>query len=186
VLALAAARNNDRVGTLFFTDRIERVIPARKGRRHVLRILSELLSFEPTGTGTDLAGVLEQLEPGLRRRSGLFIVSDFMATRYEAVLSRLSRKHDVVAIQLVDPRERDLPDAGLMTLRDPESGAWRYVDTGSAELRERFSRRMADFDRALERVIRERGADLVRLDTDKPYAEPLLAFFRRRERMLWR
>jgi len=186
VLALAAARNNDRVGTLFFTDRIERVIPARKGRRHVLRILSELLSFEPTGTGTDLAGVLEQLEPGLRRRSVLFIVSDFMATRYEAVLSRLSRKHDVVAIQLVDPRERDLPDAGLMTLRDPESGAWRYVDTGSAELRERFSRRMADFDRALERVIRERGADLVRLDTDKPYAEPLLAFFRRRERMLWR
>ena len=186
VLALAAARNNDRVGTLFFTDRIERVIPARKGRRHVLRILSELLSFAPAGTGTGLAAALEQLEPALRRRSVLFIVSDFMATGYEATLSRLSRKHDVIAIQLIDPRERDLPNAGLVTLRDPESGAWRYVDTGGPELRERFRRRAADFDLALERAVRERGADLVRLETDKPYAEPLLAFFRRRERMLWR
>jgi uncharacterized protein (DUF58 family) len=186
VLALAAARNNDRLGTLFFTDRVERVIPARKGRRHVLRILSELLSFQPGGTGTDLAAALEQLEPTLRRRSVLFIVSDFMAAGYEAILSRLSRKHDVVAIQLVDPRERRLPNAGLMALRDPESGAWRYLDTGSAELRRRFQHRMAEFDRDLERTVRERGADLVRLDTDQPYAEPLLAFFRRRERMLWR
>jgi uncharacterized protein (DUF58 family) len=186
VLALAAARNNDRVGTLFFTDRIEQVIPARKGRRHVLRILSELLSFQPAGTGTDLGGALEHLEAVLRRRSVLFIVSDFLTSGYEAALSRLARKHDVVGIQLVDPRERELPDAGLIALHDPESGVWGYVDTGDAALRDRFRHRMLAFDRGLERTVRERGADLVRLETDQPYAEALLAFFRRRERMQWR
>ena len=92
----------------------------------------------------------------------------------------------MVGIQLVDPRERELPDAGLMALHDPESGAWGYVDTGDTALRDRFRHRMVEFDRQLERTIRERGADLVRLDTDQPYAEALLAFFRRRERMQWR
>ncbi len=186
VLALAAARNNDRVGALFFTDRIEQVIPARKGRRHVLRILSELLSFVPAGAGTDLAAALEHLEAVHRRRSVLFIVSDFLARGYEAALSRLARRHDVVAIQLVDPRERELPDAGLIALHDPESGAWGCIDTGDAAVRERFRHRTVEFDRDLERGVRERGADLVRLETDRPYAEALLAFFRRRERMQWR
>ena len=186
VLALAAARNNDRVGTLFFTDRIERVIPARKGRRHALRIISELLSFEPVGSGTDLCSALEYLESVLRRRSVLFIVSDFMASGYQSALGRLARKHDVIAVQVVDARERELPEGGLVTLRDPESGAWRYVDTGSEPLRNEFRGRMAGLDLQLERALQERGADLVRLETAQPYAEPLLAFFRRRERMLWR
>jgi len=186
VLALAAARNNDRVGTLFFTDRVERMIPARKGRRHTLRIISELLSFEPAGSGTALGLALEYLESVLRRRSVLFVVSDFMATGYQSALGRLARKHDVIAVQLTDPRERELPDAGLVTLRDPESGDWRYIDTRTEAVRSEFRRRMAGFDGDLERGLRERGADLVRLDTAQPYAEPLLAFFRRRERMLWR
>ena len=186
VLALAAARNNDRVGTLFFTDRVERMVPARKGRRHALRIISELLSFEPAGSGTDLCSALEYLESVLRRRSVLFIVSDFMASGYQSALGRLARKHDVIAVQVVDPRERELPEAGMVTLRDPESGAWRYVDTASQPLRNEFRRRMAGLDLELERALRERGADLVRLETGQPYAEPLLAFFRRRERMLWR
>jgi uncharacterized protein (DUF58 family) len=186
VLALAAARNNDRVGTLFFTDRVERIIPARKGRRHVLRIISELLSFQPVGSGTDLTLALEQLEPAMRRRSVLFIVSDFLTSGYLGALGRLARKHDVIAVQLIDPRERELPDTGLVTLRDPESGAWRYVDTGSQTVRDHFHHRMAELDISLERAIRERGADLVRLQTDGSYAETLLAFFRRRERMQWR
>jgi uncharacterized protein (DUF58 family) len=186
VLALAAARNNDRVGTLFFTDRVERIISARKGRRHVLRIISELLSFQPVGSGTDLTLALEQLEPAMRRRSVLFIVSDFLTSGYLGALGRLARKHDVIAVQLIDPRERELPDTGLVTLRDPESGAWRYVDTGSQTVRDHFHHRMAELDISLERAIRERGADLIRLQTDGSYAEPLLAFFRRRERMQWR
>lgn len=186
VLALAASRNNDRVGALFFSDRVEQMIPARKGRRHVLRIISELLSFVPAGSGTDLTAALTYLESVLRRRSVLFVVSDFMASGYQSALGRLARKHDVIAVQLIDPRERELPDAGLMTFRDPESGAWQYVDTGSSAVRSAFRRRMADFDFDLERSLRERGADLVRLHTDRAYAEPLLAFFRQRERMLWR
>ncbi len=186
VLALAAMRNNDRVGAIFFTDQIERMIAARKGRRHVLRIISELLSFEPDGTGTNLTAALEYLESILRRRSVLFIVSDFMTTGYHTALGRLARKHDVVAIQLVDPRERELPNSGLLALRDPESHSWSYVDTGRALVRDEFSRRMAEFDLHLEGSVRERGADLVRLETDQSYAEPLLAFFRQRERMLWR
>jgi uncharacterized protein (DUF58 family) len=186
VLTLAAARNNDRVGALFFTDQVERMIPAKKGRRHALRIVSELLSFEPAGSGTDLGSALEYVESVVRRRSVLFIVSDFMATDYHSALGRLARKHDVIALQLSDARERELPDAGVVTLRDPESGAWRYVDTHSTTVRNEFRRRMAEFDLELERGLRERGADLVRLDTGHPYAEPLLAFFRRRERMLWR
>ena len=186
VLALAAARNNDRVSALFFTDRVERMIPAGKGRRHALRLISELLSFEPAGSGTDLRSPLEYLESVLRRRSVLFVVSDFIATGYQSALGRLARKHDVIAVQLCDPRERELPDAGLVTLRDPERGTWRYLDTRSDRVREGFRRRMAQFDLDLERGLRERGADLVRLETGQNYAEPLLAFFRQRERMLWR
>jgi uncharacterized protein (DUF58 family) len=186
VLALAAARNNDRVGALFFSDRVERMIPARKGRRHVLRLISELLSFQPAGTGTNLTIALDYLEPILRRRSVLFVVSDFLTTGYQATLGRLARKHDVIAILLADPRERELPNAGLITLRDPEKGTWRYIDTRSAEVRDAFRRQMAEFDLDLERQLRQHDVDLVRLRTDQSYAEPLLAFFRKRERMLWR
>jgi uncharacterized protein (DUF58 family) len=186
VLALAAARNNDRVGSLFATDRVERYLAPRKGRRHVLRAISELLTFQPAGSGTDLAGALNYLEPLLRRRAVLFLVSDFLATGFEASLARLARRHDVIAVQLLDRRERELPDVGLATLWDPEGSTWRLVDTSDSVLREQFRRRAEDFDRELERSLRERGADLLRLETGKPYAEPLLAFFRRRERMLWR
>ena len=186
VLALAAARNNDQVGALFFTDRIEHVVTPRKGRRHVLRILSDLLSFQPAGRGTDLTAALEHLEAIHRRRSVLFIVSDFLTTGYGPALSRLARKHDVVAVHLVDPRERALPNLGLIVLQDPESGAWRHVDTSIPSIRGQFRERVAAFDANLDRTVRERGADLIRLHTDQSYAEPLLAVFRRRERMLWR
>jgi uncharacterized protein (DUF58 family) len=186
VLALAAARNNDRVGAVFFTDRMERYVAPAKGRRHVLRLVSELLAFAPAGRGTDLGAVLTELEPTLRRRAVLFILSDFMASGYEPVLGRLARRHDVVALQMVDPRERELPAAGLVTLWDPETGAWRRIDTSDAAVRAWFSSRADEFDRRLERGLRERNADLLRLETGRAYAEPLLNFFRRRERMLWR
>ena len=186
VLALAAARNNDRVGALFFTDRVERYLAPAKGRRHVLRLISDLLAFRPAGSRTDLRGALEALEPILRRRAVIFLLSDFLDDGYETVLARLSHRHDVVALQLIDPRERALPAAGIVTLWDPETGGWRRIDTGEPSVRDHFARRTAEFDRALERDLRERGADLLRLETGRSYAEPLLAFFRRRERMLWR
>jgi uncharacterized protein (DUF58 family) len=186
VLALAAARNNDRVGAVFATDRVEHYVAPRKGRRQALRVISDLLSFQPSGSGTDLGAALTYLEPMLHRRAVVFLVSDFLGTGYESPLGRLARRHDVIALQLIDPRERELPDIGLVTLWDPESGSWRVVDTGDLGLRERFRARAAAFDATLERTLLESGADLLRLETGKSYAEPLLGFFRRRESLLWR
>jgi uncharacterized protein (DUF58 family) len=186
VLALAAARNNDRIGATFFTDRVEYHLAPAKGRRHVLRLISDLLAFEPSGTGTDLGAALTELEPTLRRRAVIFVLSDFMTTGHETVLARLARRHDVVALQLVDPRERQLPAAGIVTLWDPETGQWRRVDTEAATVRAYFASRAEAFDRGLAQTLREQNVDLLRLETGQPYAEPLLTFFRRRERMLWR
>ena len=186
VLAFAAARNNDRVGLVLATDRVESFTQPRKGRRHALRVISELLAFEPEGRGTDLGAALSTLEASLRRRAVIFLVSDFLTAGFEAALARLARRHDLVAIQIVDPRERELPDSGLVTLWDPETGDWRVVNTSDRRVRERFSERASAFDRALERMLTERGADLLRLENGRSYAEPLLAFFRRRESMLWR
>lgn len=186
VLAFAAARNNDRVGALFATERVERYVPPRKGRRHALRVVSDLLGFSPESKGTDLGAALAALESMLRRRAVLFVVSDFLADGYQSSMARLARRHDLIAIQLSDIRERELPDVGLVTLWDPETGASQLVNTSDVRVREHFHRRGQEFDRRLERTLREQGADLLRLETGRPYAEPLLAFFRRRERMLWR
>ena len=186
MLALAAARNNDRVGAVFATDRVEHYVAPKKGRRQALRVISDLLSFQPQHTGTDLGAALRYLEPMLRRRAVIFLLSDFLGAGYEPPLARLARRHDLIALQMIDPRERDLPDVGLVTLWDPETGDWRVVDTGDAALRGRFRARAAAFDDRLERLLAESGADLLRLETGQPYAEPLLAFFRRRERMQWR
>jgi uncharacterized protein (DUF58 family) len=186
VLALAAARSNDRVGVACFTDRLERYVPPRKGRRQVLRVISELLAHDPAARGTDLAASLQALEPLLRRRSVLFLVSDFLADGWRPALGRLARRHDVIAVHLVDPRERELPDVGLLALEDAETGAWRWVDTASPRVRERARAAVVRFDRDLAGAVEEAGADLLRLDAGEPYGEPLLAFFRRRERMQWR
>jgi uncharacterized protein (DUF58 family) len=186
VLALAAARNNDRVGAMFFTDRVEYHLLPAKGRRHVLRMINDLLAFQPVGTGTDLAGALGELESTLRRRAIIFILSDFMTTGHETVLARLAQRHDVVALQLIDARERTLPAAGIVTLWDPETDRWRRVDTDDPSVRAFFAGRTEAFDRELEQTLRERNADLLRLETGRSYAERLLTFFRRRERMLWR
>ena len=186
VLALAAARNNDRVGVAFATDRIEHYVAPAKGRRQALRVISDLLSYQPDTAGTDLARALTELEPVLRRRAVVFLLSDFLAAGYGPALARLARRHDVIGVQVADPRERELPDVGLVTLWDPETGAWRIVNTGDALVRRRFRDRAETWDRELIGTFSESGADLLRLETGEPYADALIAFFRRRERMLWR
>jgi uncharacterized protein (DUF58 family) len=182
VLALAAARNQDRVGAVWATDRVERFVPPRRGRRHTLRVINDLLAFEPEGAGTDLAEALRFIEPILRRRAVVFLVSDFLAAGYQPALERLARRHDLIALQLYDARERELPDLGLVSLYEPEGGSWTWLDTSREEVRLQFRRRGAEFDRQLQQNIREHGADVIRLETGHSYAEPLLAFFRRRER----
>jgi uncharacterized protein (DUF58 family) len=181
VLALAAARNNDRIGAVWVTDRVERFVPPRRGRRHVRRIINDLLTFEPAGARTDLGAALAFVEPILRRRSVIFLLSDFLTTGYESTFERLARRHDLIALQLYDPRERELPDLGLLSVQDPETGAWRWLDTSQRETRERFRTAAAEFDRSIAQVVRENRGDLIRLETSEPYAAPLIAFFRRRE-----
>jgi uncharacterized protein (DUF58 family) len=183
VLAMTAVKNHDRVGTVLFSDRVERYVPPKKGKTHVLRVIRELLSFEPRGTGTNLAAALEFTNRVLTRRAVVFLVSDFLATDYERVLKATARRHDTIALQLVDPRERELPNVGLVAVRDPESSRWRYLDTGSRRVRDAFQRRGQEFDATLTRALRRRGVDVVRLETGRPYVEPLLAFFQMRERL---
>ena len=181
VLALAAARNHDRVGAVWVSDRVEHFVPPRRGRRHVLRIINDLLSVEPAGTGTDLGAGLQFAESILRRQSVVFVASDFLGRGYFPAFESLGRRHDVVALQLYDPRERELPNLGLISVADPESGSWRTVDSGDPETRRQFRLRAEDFDCTLQRDVAQRGGDLIRLETSRSYAEPLIAFFRRRE-----
>jgi hypothetical protein len=181
VLALAAARNHDRVGAIWVTDRVERFVPPRRGRRHVLRIINDLLTTEPTAPGTDIGMALKFAESILRRRAVIFVASDFLTAGYLSSFESLARRHDVVALQLYDPRERELPDVGLASLANPETREWRLVDTGNSDIRRQFGSTAEEFDRSLQRNIVERGGDLIRLETGQSYAEPLIAFFRRRE-----
>jgi Protein of unknown function DUF58 len=181
VLALAAARNHDRVGAIWVSDRVEHFVPPRRGRRHVLRIINDLLSVEPQGTATDLAAGLGFADSILRRQSVVFVASDFLTTGYLPAFESLARRHDVVALRLYDARERELPDVGLVTVADPETGRWRIVDTGNPETRRRFRRAAEEFDRRLQRDLVQRRGDLIPLETSRSYAEPLIAFFRRRE-----
>jgi uncharacterized protein (DUF58 family) len=189
-LAMSAIRNNDRVGLLAFTDRVEAFVPPAKGRRHVLRIVRDLLAFRPAGRGTELARAVRHAIRVLRSRSILFLISDFHAPGAEEALERAlagaAARHDVVPVVLSDPAERDLPDVGVLRLLDPETGAAVTVDTGSVVARARFSA-MAEAERLnLRRVFRRLGVDEIELRTDAPVAAAVLSFFRRRERRLRR
>jgi len=186
VLALAAARQNDRVGALIFADAVEQVVPPAKGRRHVLRVIRDLLAYAPSGRGTNLGAALAYAGRLLRHRAIVVVLSDFRAEGWELPLSRLSRRHEVVAITVDDPRELEFPDAGWIELEDAETGARTLVDTSEAAGRLRLriaaeERRLARA-RALQRV----GVDHIPLVTDQPYAQALHAAFARRARRLQR
>lgn len=181
VLALAATRHRDRVGAAFYSDRIEWFAPPRGGRRQALQIVSQVLSYEPEGRGTELPASLEFLEALLRHRAVVVVLSDFLDPAQWTGLDRLAWRHDVIAMQLSDPRERELPPVGLATLWDPESGDWRVVDADDPLLRERFQEERAAFDLAFAEHCSRRGIELLRLETDQPFGERLAAFFSRRE-----
>ncbi len=182
VLALSAIRNNDRVGLLIFTDAVELFIPPRKGRRHVLRVIRELLYFRPRSKGTAIGVALEFLERVLHRRSVIFLISDFLDSRYTGPLRYLSRRHDVNAVILEDPRERQLPDVHFVTLRDAESGETLLVDTHDRRVRDAYARQQAQYARQRSEMLRRLTIDEVYIDTTHSYIEPLVRFFRMRTR----
>lgn len=180
VLGMSAVRNNDRVGAVLFTDEVEHVLPPKKGRRHALRLIRDLLAFEPKGCRTDLAGTLQYLERMLRQHTIIFIISDFLDAELEKPLKRLAQRHDVVAITVEDPSERVLPNVGLARFVDPETGATIDVDTSDDDVRSRFARATEAEREARRHLLRRLAIDEVVVRTDSGYVEPLLRFFRNR------
>lgn len=182
VLAFSAIRSNDKVGLILFTDSVEKYVPAKKGTQHVLRIIRELLYYEPIGRGTDIAEALSFLNRVTIRKSVCFLVSDFLAENYEPALRVARRRHDLIPVVITDPREMELPDAGFVELEDPETGEVALIDTASVRLRDRFAakRRAAVAER--ETMFRKMDTDTIDIRTNRPYVEPLVRFFHKRER----
>ncbi len=181
VLAFSAIKNNDKVGLILFTDRIERFVPPKKGRAHILRIIRELISFEPEGTGTNIRMALEYFNHVNKKRTIAFLISDFIDDGYDRILRVLSKKHDVIAVEISDPREEQMPDAGLIKFRDAETNAERWIDTGDKTVRAEFTRfwqaRRAD---RRNLFIRSK-VDAIPIRIDRPYIKPIVDFFKLRE-----
>jgi uncharacterized protein (DUF58 family) len=188
VVAFSAISNNDKVGVLIFTDRIELYIPPRKGRRHVLRLIRDLLAFEPTGRQTNLRLGLDTVNNLLKRRSIVFLISDFLALpdSYRSALQYSNRRHDVIAVTIGDPREQELPNVGLMALEDAETGQIQWVDTGSRAWRQAFTERVNELKLGRDRVFRKAKVDRIAITTDAEYVTPLTTFFARRAKRLRR
>ena len=181
-LAFSAIKNNDKVGVIIFTDRVEKFVPPRKGRRHVLRVLRELLYFEPEGRGTDLADALEYLTRVIRRRAVVFLVSDFLAEGYQRALSVAGRRHDVIAVEIGDRREEALPAIGLIELEDAETGEQLVVDTSDPTFRDAFQAGIENARAERRRMFRRTKVDVMSLRTGDSYVEPLMRFFQERAR----
>jgi uncharacterized protein (DUF58 family) len=181
VLVMSAVRNNDRVGILLFTDRIEHVVPPRKGRRHALRLIRDLLAFDPRGRGTDVAAATGFLLKALAHKSIVFLVSDFHDPDIERPLKLLAQRHDLVAVSVEDPSELELPSVGLARFTDPETGETLTVDTSDPELRAQFAQIVSEERDGRRRLLRRLGVDEIALRTDLMVVEPLLRFFRSRE-----
>jgi len=184
VLAFSAIKNNDKVGLILFTDRIEKFVPPKKGKAHILRIIRELISFDATGTGTNIKQALEYFNHVNKKRSIAFLISDFIDEGYDKILRIISKKHDVIAVELVDPREEELPNVGLMKLRDAESGQERWVDTGDPKLRAEFKSFWLKRRGERRSLFVRSKVDAIPIRIDRPYMRPIVDFFRLRERRL--
>jgi uncharacterized protein (DUF58 family) len=190
VLAFSAVRNSDKVGLILFTDRIELYVPPRKGRRHVLRLVREILGFEPKHRGTDLAQALDFTNHVLNHRAIVFLLSDFQSPEEpDAALASLRRairqtnsRHDLVAMHVHDPREEALPDFGLLAVEDAETGELLEVDTGNETLRQRFNEVAQESSNRLRRAFNGEAVDSLSLSTTEPYLPALMGFFKHRER----
>jgi uncharacterized protein (DUF58 family) len=182
VFAFSAITNNDKVGLVIFTDGVELSLPPKKGTRHVLRVIREVLSFQPTGQGTDISTALEHLNHVTKRRCVTFVISDFLDPRAQLALKIANRKHDVIGVVIDDPRDYSLPDVGLIEMQDAESGERVLIDTGDARVRRAFEEQAERTRRERDRFLRSVDVDAIELRTDRSYTEALMRFFRMREK----
>ncbi len=182
LLAFSAIKNNDKVGLIIFTDQVEKFVPPRKGRAHVLRVLRELLYFQPGRKATDIGMALEYLTHVTRRRSVVFLVSDFLSKNFERALRVASRRHDLVAVHVSDPRELDLPNVGYIEFEDAETAERLIMDTRDPQVREDFAARVREEDAKREKFFKSISVDSINISTDRPYVQSLIHFFRLRAR----
>ncbi|MDQ3301031.1 MAG: DUF58 domain-containing protein, partial [Myxococcota bacterium] len=183
VVAFSAIKNNDRVGLYIVTDKVERFVPPKKGRRHVLRVIGEILAFEPASRGTDLAEALDLLGKIARRRSVVFLVSDFLSEGWEQAMRIARRRHEVVPVVVGDPLERALPAVGLLALEDLETGEVIEIDTSGRAGKE-FAERARHRAQLREQALRRLNVDVVEIQTDEPYVDALIAFFKARAKRM--
>lgn len=182
VIAFSAVQNNDKVGLLLFSDEVELFVPPKKGRRHVLRMVRDLFAYEPDSHGTDIQGALDHLMRLVRRRAVVVLISDFFDAGYEKTLRGAGRRHDLVAVHLQDPREEELPPVGLVDFVDAETGETVTLDTRSSEARERYAEHAHQQRADTKALLRRARVDTVPIRTDEGYVEPLIRFFRQRNR----
>lgn len=182
VLAFSAITNNDKVGVIFFSDRIEKFIPPKKGKSHILRIINDIYDFQPQGTGTNIAEALKLFNNAMKKKCITFLISDFISSKpYNEALSIAARKHDLIGIHLYDQREAQLPDVGLLHIADAESGKEMWLDTGNPKVRDDFAKKFALHLKETKEIFGKCGAELASIRTDENYTLALMNMFKRRE-----
>ena len=182
VLAFSAIKNNDRVGLIIFTDKVEKYIPPKKGRKHVLRLIRELLYFKPENRGTDISVALDFLARITKRKAVVFLVSDFIARGFEPSLRVARKRHDLIAVNITDPREEEIPAVGFLSLEDAETGEIIMVDSYSGQLREAYEELYEEQERETKRLFASNNIDEITVKTDIPYVLPLVRFFKERSK----
>ena len=180
VLAFSAGQNNDKIGALLFSDRVERFIPPKKGRSHILRIIREVIDIEPEGRGTDISTALEHFGRAMKKRTIAFLISDLQDQGFEDILKRTSRRHDLVALQIHDAIEGQATKLGWLAGWDPESARLNHIGTGSLRWRKRYEKAVREHQEDIEGYMKRSGVDHAMLRTDRPYVQPLMQLFDRR------
>lgn len=180
VLAFSAMQNNDKIGVIFFSDKIEKFIPPKKGKSHILRIIRELINFEAEQSGTDIRLALDYLNSVIKKRSICFLVSDFEDRGFSDALKIANKKHDVVALQIQDPAEQVLPNIGLVQIKDAETGEVRWINTSSKSVRQQFAKNRSIQNAELKALLRKSGVDFASIHTNENYVRPLMNLFKQR------
>lgn len=181
VLSFSAIQNNDKVGAIFFSDRIEKFIPPKKGKQHIMRIIRELVGFRPINTKSRLDEPLRFLTHAIKKRCTAFLLSDFLVKDFEQPLKIVSRKHDLIALNVYDEREKELPAGGLLMAKDAETGSLRWIDTGNNRLRTEYAQRWKNHQNDIAALFRKNGVDFVTISTTMDYVAPLIKLFKQRE-----
>lgn len=180
VLSFSAISNNDKIGVILFSDIIEKFIPPKKGKKHILRIISELLNFEPQSKGTNITEALKYFTNVVKKRTTAFLISDFIDKNYEQAMRIANNKHDLIALRVFDKREKELPNIGLINMFDPEKNKQLLIDTSNSNVRYEYKKWMQNIENELNLISKKSGVDIINIETGEDYIKPLLNLFKRR------